>query len=217
VSSKALFISFEGGEGVGKSTQVRMLQDNLIKHNISALLTREPGGSAGAETIRELLVTGEPDKWSPITEVLLFNAARADHLEKTVKPALKQGKWVISDRYADSLFAYQGMGQGVSEKDLLNIHKFATGDFWPDITFILDAFALDRAISRETDIESSEDRFEKMSSDFHLGLQKSFLEIAKNNPDRCHVINASGTIDEVAGRIWQVILDKNILPRESRT
>ena len=211
MNEKGIFISFEGGEGTGKSTQCKILAQRLSEIHIDSICTREPGGSLGAEEIRRLLVTGEPDKWSPITEVLLLNAARADHLDKTILPALKKGCWVICDRYADSTIAYQGMGQGVAEDDLLQIHKLATDDIWPDITFILDAFTLDRAISREdSHDDTSEDRYEKMSVEFHRGLQKSYLEIAQKNPDRCHVIKASGSIDDVADRIWQILAEKGL-------
>lgn len=203
--AKGKFITFEGGEGVGKSTQVKILAEKLTEHNIDAVLTREPGGSPGAEEIRALLVKGSTDKWSPVTEALLHNAARAEHLAKTVKPALETGKWVISDRYADSTIAYQGYGQGVGLNTLLEMHKVATDDFWPDLTIILDGHELDRANAREQENINKEDRYERMGNDFHKKLQESFLDIARNNPDRCVVVSASGTIEEVADRVWAVV------------
>ena len=206
--AKGKFITFEGGEGVGKSTQVKILAEKLVTEHIDVVLTREPGGSPGAEEIRALLVKGSTDKWSPMTEALLHNAARAEHLSKTVKPALDAGKWVISDRYADSTLAYQGYGQGVDLKILLEMHKVATGDFWPDLTIILDGHELDRANAREQENTDKEDRYERMGDEFHKKLQESFLDIAKNNPDRCVVISAKGTIEEVAERIWQVVEER---------
>ena len=199
------FITFEGGEGVGKSTQVKILADTLSKNGIDVVLTREPGGSPGAEEIRALVVKGSTDKFAPMTEALLHNAARAEHLEKTVKPALEAGRWVISDRYADSTLAYQGYGQGVDMSTLLDLHRVATGDFWPDLTIILDGNELGRATAREEQNTDKEDRYERMGGDFHEKLQQSFLDIAKNNPQRCTVISAAGTIDEVAKRVWESV------------
>lgn len=200
--TKARFITFEGGEGVGKSTQVKLLFERLMECGIDCMLTREPGGSVGAEEIRELLVKGGTDKWQPMTEALLHNAARAEHVLSTVKPAISDGTWVISDRYADSTLAYQGYGQGVSVETLLEMHKISTGDFWPDLTIVLDGHELHRAVEREEENSDKEDRYERMGSDFHEKLQHSFLDIAKNNPDRFVVISAKGTIEEVAERVW---------------
>jgi dTMP kinase len=206
--AKGKFITFEGGEGVGKSTQVKILAEKLVTEHIDVVLTREPGGSPGAEEIRALLVKGSTDKWSPMTEALLHNAARAEHLSKTVEPALDAGKWVISDRYADSTLAYQGYGQGVDLQILLEMHKVGTGNFWPDLTIILDGHELNRANAREQANTDKEDRYERMGDEFHKKLQESFLDIAKNNPDRCVVISAKGTIEEVAERIWQVLEER---------
>jgi len=202
------FISLEGGEGVGKSTQARLLRDYLEDQGIRVILTREPGGAPGAEEIRKLLVTGSPDKWDPMTEVLLFYAARVDHLNRTVRPALAQGIWVISDRYADSTIAYQGAGHGLEAGVILDIHRISTGDFWPDLTLILDADparGLDRATQREAALcaQQREDRFEKMEQHFHRNLRQAFLDIAEENPQRCRVISASGTVEQVTGHIRQ--------------
>ena len=202
---KGRFITFEGGEGVGKSTQVKILADKLSAAGIDVILTREPGGSLGAEEIRDLLVKGSTDKFSPMTEALLHNAARAEHLTKTVKPAINVGKWVLSDRYADSTIAYQGHGQGVDMKTLLSIHSFATGNFWPDLTIILDGNELERAAAREDEKLDKEDRYERMGKSFHDKLRESFLKIANNNPERCKVVSAAGTVEDVAKRIWKIV------------
>lgn len=202
---KGRFITFEGGEGVGKSTQVKILADKLSAAGIDVILTREPGGSLGAEEIRDLLVKGSTDKFSPMTEALLHNAARAEHLIKTVKPAINVGKWVLSDRYADSTIAYQGHGQGVDMKTLLSIHSFATGNFWPDLTIILDGNELERAAAREDEKFDKEDRYERMGKSFHDKLRESFLKIANNNPERCKVVSAAGTVEDVAKRIWKIV------------
>ena len=202
---KGRFITFEGGEGVGKSTQVKILADKLSAAGIDVILTREPGGSLGAEEIRDLLVKGSTDKFSPMTEALLHNAARAEHLTKTVKPAINVGKWVLSDRYADSTIAYQGHGQGVDMKTLLSIHSFATGNFWPDLTIILDGNELERAAAREDEKFDKEDRYERMGKSFHDKLRESFLKIANNNPERCKVVSAAGTVENVAKRIWKIV------------
>lgn len=208
VSDKARFISLEGGEGVGKSTQVKILCERLENKAINTIQTREPGGAPGAEKIRDLLVRGGVDKWQPMTEALLHNAARAEHLENTIIPALRDEKWVICDRYADSTIAYQGYGQGVDIQTLLELHKISTGNFWPDLTIILNGQNLDRAVEREQENSDKEDRYERMGKEFHLKLQQSFLDIARNNPDRCVIINATGTIDEVSARIWAAVTER---------
>lgn len=210
ISARGRFISFEGGEGVGKSTQVKFLRDQLTAKGIDVILTREPGGAPGAEEIRQLLLTGEPDKWTPMTEVLLFYAARVDHLKRKVLPALDSGKWVISDRYADSTFAYQGAGHGLGAAVIQEIHRIATDDFWPDMTILLDAEpeqGLGRAHMREAALseDKREDRFEKMEGSYHHRLRQAFLDIAGQNPDRYQVISAEGAIEQVADRIWKQV------------
>lgn len=210
VNIRGKFISLEGGEGVGKSTQARLLLDRLEKRDIRTILTREPGGAPGAEEIRRLLLTGNPDKWEPMTEILLFYAARVDHLNRTILPALEQGIWVISDRYADSSIAYQGAGHGLETAVVQEIHRIATGDFWPDLTVILDGDptqGLSRANRRESAVcqQQREDRFEKMAEGFHQKLRQAFLDIAEQNPDRCRLVPAAGTVEEIAGRIWQQV------------
>ncbi|HRW29297.1 MAG TPA: dTMP kinase, partial [Emcibacteraceae bacterium] len=151
---------------------------------------------------------GGTDKWQPMTEALLHNAARAEHLDVTVKPALAAGKWVISDRYTDSTIAYQGYGQGISTETLLDLHRLSTGDFWPELTIILDGHELHRAKSREIENASNEDRYERMGEDFHQKLRQSFRDIAKKNEKRCVLVSADGTIDDVAERVWKIIEDR---------
>lgn len=208
MSKKGKFITFEGGEGVGKSTQVNLLHQKIIDKGINCQLTREPGGSPGAEDIRELLVKGGTDKWHPMAEALLHNAARAEHLEHTIRPAIDNGIWVVSDRYVDSTLAYQGYGQGVDVETLLKLHEISTGNYWPDLTIVLDGHELNRAIDREEENAEKEDRYERMGADFHKKLQDSFLDIAKNHADRCIIVSAKGTIDEVANRIWHKVAPK---------
>ncbi len=208
--SKGKFISFEGGEGTGKTTQVKLLRDRLITEGKDVILTREPGGAPGAEEIRQLLLTGNPDKWVPMTEVLLFYAARVDHLKRTIQPALQAGKWVICDRYADSTFAYQGAGHGLGASVVEEIHRITTDDFWPDMTILLDIdpeAGLRRANAREADIseDKREDRFEKMAQGYHQRLRQAFLQIADKNQDRFRVITAEGSISQVADNIWHQV------------
>jgi len=166
--------------------------------------TREPGGSPGAEEIRKLMVEGEPGRWNPITETLLAYAARADHVAKTIGPALKQGRWVISDRFSDSTYAYQGVGRGVERETIRRIDAAVLDDFAPDLTLVLDldvSIGLKRAHARA----GVENRFEKFGPAFHEKLRQAFLDIAKRNPDRCRVIDASGTEDQVAEQIFAAV------------
>ncbi|SCA55185.1 thymidylate kinase [Candidatus Terasakiella magnetica] len=193
---KGRFITLEGGEGAGKSTQVRLLKAALEDHGIEVVMTREPGGSKGAEEIRELLVTGEPGRWDGMTEALLNFAARRDHLVKTIWPALERGAWVISDRYADSTIAYQGYGHGLDLPALYKLWDIGVDGFRPDLTFVLD-LPVETGIARALGRGDGEDRYEKMATEFHHKLRAGFLEIASNEPDRCCVIDASGSIEEI--------------------
>jgi dTMP kinase len=198
------FITLEGGEGTGKSTQIRRLTTALEEKGIQVLATREPGGSPGAEQIRKLMVEGEPGRWDAITETLLAYAARADHVARTIGPALRAGRWVISDRFNDSTFAYQGTGRGVPRETIRRIDAAVLDDFQPDLTLVLDLdvkVGLERALARGL----SENRFEKFGADFHEKLRQSFLDIAKRNPERCRVIDASGTEDQVAETILTAV------------
>lgn len=189
------FISFEGGEGSGKSTQIAMLRDSLIDRRLSITATREPGGSPGAEEIRRLLVTGAPDRWDPMTEALLHFAARRDHLINTVRPALQRGDWVLCDRFVDSTVAYQTYGQGLESSIVDRLRQDVIGDLMPDLTFIIDVVpevGLKRAAERMEGTSGDENRYERMDIAFHERLRAGFLEIAENEPERCAVIDGSG-------------------------
>lgn len=198
------FITLEGGEGTGKSTQIRRLAAALTEKGISVLTTREPGGSPGAEEIRKLMVEGEPGRWDAITETLLAYAARADHVARTIGPALLAGRWVISDRFSDSTFAYQGVGRGVPRETIRRIDSAVLDDFAPDLTLVLDldvTLGLQRAAARG----AAENRFEKFGADFHEKLRQAFLDIARRNPERCRVIDAGGSEDQVAAAILAAV------------
>jgi len=198
------FITLEGGEGTGKSTQVKRLAAALSQHGVTAVTTREPGGSPGAEEIRKLLVEGEPGRWNGITETLLAYAARADHVARTIGPALAAGNWVISDRFSDSTFAYQGVGRGLDRETIRRIDSVVLDDFSPDLTLVLDldvAIGLERAHARA----GTENRFEKFGPGFHEKLRQAFLDIARRYPDRCRVIDAAGPEDAVAERIFAAV------------
>jgi dTMP kinase len=190
------FITFEGGEGSGKSTQIRYLFEAIKKAGQFVITTREPGGAPSAEQIRALLVTGDTDRWQPMTEALLNYAARIEHVSQTVEPALNAGTWVLSDRFADSTIAYQGYGHGINLQKLADLHQIVLGDFKPDLTIILDLSVKDglrRAINRD----DSEDRYERMGLDFHNRLRDGFLEIANAETDRCVIIDATKSINVV--------------------
>jgi len=206
----ARFISFEGGEGGGKSTQVKMLAEALGKAGCNVVTTREPGGSPASEEIRELLVSGAVERWTPMAEVLLNYAARDMHVAQTIRPALQRGDWVISDRFSDSTMAYQGYGGGIEPARITAVHAAALGDFKPDLTLILDLptdEGLARAGRRLSEHQSTEDRFERMERDFHDRLRDGFLEIAKAEPGRCRIIDASADIDTVAASIRATVSD----------
>jgi dTMP kinase len=209
--ARGRFITFEGGEGAGKSTQVQLLVEALRQAGRDAVATREPGGSSGAEEIRALLVSGDPGRWDTMTEALLVAAARRDHLRSTVRPALAAGRWVVSDRFADSTTAYQGYAGGVALDALVRLHELATDGFRPDLTLILDlpaAAGLARAGGRGG---AAEDRFEKKGLAFHERLRAGFLEIARNEPGRCAVIDAALAVEAVHAAVWRVVRER-LLP-----
>lgn len=198
------FISFEGGEGSGKSTQLRLLADRLRAQGLDVVTTREPGGTEGADAIRELILTGAADRWGVRAEALLMNAARADHVERLIRPGVARGAWVITDRYADSTLVYQGIGGGLPEADLRALHEVSTGDLWPDLTLILDiseSEGLARAIARP----GKELRFESKGAEFHAAVRAGYRARAAAEPSRCKLIDAAGTVDEVAARVWAAI------------
>ena len=195
----ARFITFEGIDGSGKSTQSRRFADLLRDQGTDLIFTREPGGSAGAEEIRNLVLTGETDRWSTETEILLFTAARRDHLEKTIQPALDAGTTVVCDRFADSTRVYQGATRGDLRSKVDALHELMIGRE-PDLTFIIDmdpAVALERGLARK----SGEDRFEDFGLGFQETLRHGFLSLAKAFPDRCVLIDGNRTIDQIASEI----------------
>jgi dTMP kinase len=201
------FITFEGGEGSGKSTQIHYLFEAIMKVGQFVITTREPGGAPSAEQIRALLVTGDTDRWQPMTEALLNYAARIEHVSQTVEPALNAGTWVLSDRFADSTIAYQGYGHGINLQKLADLHQIVLGDFKPDLTIILDLSVKDglrRAINRD----DSEDRYERMGLDFHNRLRDGFLEIANAETDRCVIIDATKSINVVRQSILFAMYSK---------
>jgi dTMP kinase len=206
------FITLEGGEGTGKSTQARRLAATLKGRGISCIVTREPGGSPGAEEIRSLLVKGEPGRWDPLPETLLLYAARADHVEKTIKPALAKGEWVICDRFSDSSYAYQGAGRGLDRETVRRIEAIAIGDFKPDFTLILD-LPPELGLERTTRRGSGDTRFEQFDLQFHVRLRKAFHDIARRAGDRCVIIDASGSEDDVAAAVLTAISKRFALKR----
>ena len=206
-----LFISFEGGEGSGKTTQIRRLEEWFGLRGHDVVVTREPGGSPGAEEIRNLLLTGDPGRWDAVTEALLMFASRRDHVERTIRPALAAGKVVLCDRFADSSVAYQGFGHGLGPDYIRNLWQIAIGDFKPDLTLIFDLpveVGLKRAGARFANVSAAEDRFERMGTEFHQRLRDGFLEIARHNPERCKIIDADGEIDVISKRVIAVVSDR---------
>lgn len=198
------FITVEGGEGAGKSTQIRRLAAWLDGQGIETVTTREPGGTPGAEAIRALLVTGEPDRWDATTEALLIAAARRDHAEKVIRPALARGAWVLCDRFADSTLAYQGYAGGLPPDGLTALTRFAVGDLTPDLTVVLDlpaAEGLRRAGARAGARSAAESRFEERTLRFHEAVRDGFLDIARREPARCIVVDAAAPVGTVARQI----------------
>jgi dTMP kinase len=205
VSERGRFITLEGGEGVGKSTQIRALAAALKTRGIDLLVTREPGGSEGAEAIRELLLSGNEDRWGPQAEALLFAAARADHVQKTIQPALEAGKWVISDRFVDSSLAYQGGAGGLGIETVREINAFAIAGWFPDRTLFLTVQdGAERARARDTD---GSDRIGGRSDDYHHKVETAFRLIAIEEPERVVLVDASGSQDEVTERLLDAIAD----------
>ena len=198
------FITLEGGEGAGKSTQIRLLAQRLTDAGHRVVTTREPGGAPGAEAIRELLVTGETGRWAPKTEALLHFAAREEHLARTIRPALERGDWVISDRFVDSTMAYQGVAQKLGAEFINELKELVVGDEMPALTLILD-LAPETGLARAGRRAKGEDRYERMDIEFHKTLRQAFLDIAKNEPERCVVIDAERSETEVAEAIWAAV------------
>lgn len=210
-----LFITFEGGEGAGKTTQINRLAQSLTDIGKKIITTREPGGTPEAEKIRDLIVQRDGGQWSPISEALMLFAARALHVDRVIKPALDDGHIVICDRFTDSTRAYQGYGHGLSLDKIETLKETALGGIEPDITFILDvdpAAGLKRSerrlASEALDIKQKEDRFESMNLSFHEKLRQGFLSIGKDNPDRCFILDANGDLNTIAEQILNIIHSK---------
>lgn len=213
--SKGLFITFEGGEGSGKTTQINRLAHTLSDIGRKVITTREPGGTPEAESIRNLIVQRDAGDWTPMAEVLLLFAARVMHVEKIIRPALEEGKIVISDRFSDSTMAYQGYGHGMNQEEIEAVHNLALGDFKPDLTIILDIppeeglKRSDRRLAGEKFVlDQQEDRYEQMDIEFHKRLREGFLQIAKQDPERCHVIDATQDIDAISGQVADLVRGK---------
>jgi dTMP kinase len=203
------FISFEGGEGSGKSTQIKILAERLAGVKLHTLVTREPGGSPGAEIIRHLVLSGMGKLLGPEAETLLFAAARDDHARTVIEPALKQGTWVLSDRFSDSTRVYQGTLGHVSPGLLNAMQRVTIGDLKPDLTIILDVpveIGLERAAARRG--KAAADRFESEDISFHQQLREAYRQIAKDEPQRCVLIDATGEPARVAASIWSVLRDR---------
>ncbi len=202
------FITFEGGEGTGKTTQSDHLARRLGNKGVHVLQTREPGGTKLAEEIRDLLLAGGHEDFGEFSEALLFSAARDDHLTKIIRPALHAGSWVICDRYIDSTSAYQGKLAGVSEELLSSLETIVVGNTMPHCTLVLD-MPVEKSLTRaRVNSGKNADRYEVMDINYHKKIRDAFLDIAEDNPERCVVIDASGTESHVADKIWQVVQKK---------
>lgn len=213
--TQGMFITFEGVDGSGKTTQIELFRSYLENFGYRVELTREPGGTKGGEEIRSLLLTGDKERWDPVSEILMFSAARREHILKKIKPCLEEGKIVISDRFADATRAYQGAGYSSDDhlkQVCASVYKIIAGDFQPNLTLVLD-LPVEEGLKRSKRLENKEQRFESMELDFHYNLRKEYLQIVQENPDRCLLINAEGTIDEVQKRIQiafqEYLKDKN--------
>ncbi len=203
------FITVEGGEGSGKSTQARHLAEQLEREGKAVLLTREPGGTEGAEQLRSLLVEGAAERWDAWSEALLVNAARRDHVTRVLRPALAEGRWVICDRFVHSTLAYQGLVGGVGTTALKSLHDMALGRFWPDLTLVFDLDAeegLTRAAQR-----GGAARFEARGLAFHQALRTAFRELAEAEPTTCRLIDAKGTAEQVATRVRRAIASAGLI------
>ncbi len=209
----ARFITFEGGEGVGKSTQVRRLLNNLARHSIEVVRTREPGGTPKAEAIRSFILQGRSEAWGAGAEAVLFAAARLDHVNQLIAPNLAKGTWVISDRFCDSTRAYQGLTGGVDDRLINALEDLALDGHTPDLTIVLDmdptaAFKRVEQRTLEDGLQLTGDRFEKEELEWHQLLRNNFLDIARNNPDRCVVLSAEQGEDALENAIWALVTER---------
>jgi len=222
-SKNTRFVTFEGGEGVGKSTQVKRLQARLESQGIAAVRTREPGGTPKAEAIRSFLLQGRSETWGPGSEAVLFAAARLDHVNNLIAPNLRKGNWVICDRFHDSTRAYQGLTGGVDDKLITGLETLALNGNTPDLTIVLDmdpeaAFKRVAARQVEDDLVQTGDRFEKEQIDWHQRLRGAFLDIVKANADRCVLIAADQAEDDLETAIWSVVTERfpELTPKASQ-
>ena len=199
-----LFITFEGGDGSGKSTQVNLLFNYLISKKIDTIKTREPGGTPSAEALRELLIKGEIDKWQPITEALLMWAARFEHIGEVINPSIEMGKTVICDRFYDSTYAYQGIAHNLGLEKMIDLKNLIIGNIEPSVTFIMDIDP-EIGLERTRDRGNSENRFENFDLDFHKKIRKGFLDIANKYKDRCVLVNAELSQNEISNIIVKEI------------
>lgn len=201
------FITLEGGEGVGKSTQLRRLADALGARGLDVVTTREPGGSPGAEAIRRLLMEGDVERWTAQTEALLFAAARSDHVARVIKPALDHGAWVLCDRYIDSSLAYQGRAGGIGMASIMRLHEIGSGGLLPDRTLLLDLALYDAAWRELARDKGNLDRFGRKSGSYHEGVEEAFRELAEHNPDRYRRVDADGSEADVTERLLAAVED----------
>ncbi len=206
-AGRGLFITFEGGDGVGKSTQTKRLAEELRKIGCAVTVTREPGGAAGAEAIRDLIVSGPVDRWTPLSEALMMNAARAEHLDKKIRPALERGEIVLCDRFADSTLAYQGYAGGVELGVLNQLYQLVVGDDGPDLTFML-TLDPDLGLARATPGDKDEHRFEDKGASFQAKVTAAFAQIAADNPKRCVIVDAGEDIETVTSRLMNALNER---------
>ena len=205
--ARGRFISLEGGEGVGKSTQLAALAEALTGRGLRVLVTREPGGSPGAEAIRKLLLEGEEGRWNPRAEALLFAAARVDHVEKTIKPALGRGEWVLSDRFLDSSLAYQGEAGGLGIEAVRALHRFGSEDFLPDRTLVLMLDESEGALRARARDGNLGDRIGSRSPSYHAAVDAGFRAMAEQEPERVRLIDANGNAETVTARLLYALGD----------
>lgn len=206
IKPRGKFITFEGGEGAGKTTQAERLCASLERNGLETLLTREPGGTFGAEAIRDLVLSGAHERWSGMTELLLMYAARVDHVEKLIEPALARGVWVISDRFTDSTLAYQGYARGVEMERIRMVHDAVMNGFAPDLTILFDidpVLAQKRVETRGEQLS----RFDSETLDFHKTIRAAFLDLANHDPNRMKIVDAAASRDEIATHILRTVVD----------
>lgn len=207
MTNRGIFISFEGGEGSGKSTQARLLQESLASMGVDSLQTREPGGTPLAERIRALVVNRDGGDWDAMGEALLMFAARHQHLIEKIHPALARGQWVISDRFADSSRVFQGYARGVDLEKIETLCQLVVGDLEPDLTLVFD-ISPEEGLARTQTRSGNEDRFELLGLEFHKKVRDGYLDIARRFPHRCVVIDAAQDIETVQAQVMRVVRDR---------